>query len=66
MAEKYPSLRRAPILLPFYWIGRLFSTLFGGRRARLNQEMRAIREVDDAHTARVGAVMDSVGLRNYR
>ena len=66
MAEKYPSLRRAPFLLPFYWIGRLFGALFGGRRARMNQEMRAIREVDDAHTARVGAVMDSVGLRNYR
>ena len=66
MAEKYPSLRRLPVLLPFYWIGRLFGALFGGRRARMNQEMRAIREVDAAHTARVGAVMDSVGLRDYR
>lgn len=65
MKEKYPSLRRAPVLLPFYWGMRLVRTLFRGN-GRMGQEMRAIRAADESHIAHTRAVMDRVGLRDYR
>lgn len=65
MAEKYPSLRRIPILLPFFWIGRLLRALFcGGKEAK--GELDALRASDPEQAARLEAVMRAASLDGYR
>ncbi len=36
MSEKYLSLQRFPVLLPFYYIGRIFRYLFGEKKVKVN------------------------------
>ena len=65
MAEKYPSLRRVPILLPFYWLYRLVRTLFAGR-GDAGRELRALQTADAADTERLREVMRAASLDGYR
>ena len=65
MAEKYPSLRRFPPALPFYWLYRLFYAAFG-RERQLSREVRAVNSVNKAEQKRLDDVMARVGLRGYR
>lgn len=65
MAEKYPSLRRVPILLPFYWIYRLLHTLFAGK-GDAGRELQALSSSGAADAERLRDVMRAVSLENYR
>ncbi len=65
MAEKHPSLRRMPLLLPFFWVWRLVSVPFK-RRGVVGGAVRAVRTADAAETDRLAQVMKSVGLYRYR
>ncbi|MBQ8174375.1 MAG: nucleotidyltransferase family protein [Clostridia bacterium] len=65
MAEKYPSLRRFPPALPFYWIGRIFRAAFGGERYMAN-EVKASGKADAALREQLSAVMARAGLGEYR
>lgn len=64
MREKYPSLRRCPPLLPFYWAWRLVRTLFGGNQ--MGRELTAIRNNTAEESARVDAIMKKAGLYGYK
>lgn len=64
MAEKYPSLRRFPLALPFYWIGRIFRAVFG-KEKYMAAEVRASAQTDSALSARLSSVMKRAGLDNY-
>ena len=65
MAEKYPSLRRLPILLPFYWAWRILHAAFGGK-GYMASEMRASAEMDEDIRRQLSDVMTRAGLREYR
>ncbi len=57
MVVGYPVLRRAPVLLPFFWVVRIFKTIFGGKTRRVLNEVSRVKQ------ARDGAVDDAVRLR---
>ena len=65
MAEKYPSLRRFPLALPFYWIGRIFRAAFG-KEKYMAAEVRASGQTDSALSERLSSVMKRAGLDDYR
>ncbi len=65
MAEKYPSLRRFPPALPFYWVGRIFRAAFGGEKY-MASEVRASGQTDAALAKRLSGVMTRAGLREYQ
>lgn len=65
MVEKYPSLRRAPILLPFYWGYRLVRSLLAGR-GDAGREIQALSAASSAEAERLAEVMRAVSLDNYR
>ena len=65
MAEKYPSLRRFPPALPFYWIGRIFRAAFGGEK-HMASEVRASGQSDAALSRHLASVMERAGLDEYR
>ncbi len=65
MAEKHPSLRRVPILLPFFWVARLFRALFG-KRGDAGRELSALSKTDRDQMEKLGAVMRAASLENYR
>lgn len=65
MAEKYPSLRRFPPALPFYWIGRIIRAMFG-KDNRIAVEVGAAGSADRETEQQLDAVMGRVGLRGYR
>lgn len=65
MAEKHPTLRRAPILLPFFWAWRLISVPFKNRGV-VGNTVRAVRTADASESERLAQVMKRVGLYRYR
>ena len=65
MAEKYPSLRRVPILLPFYWIYRIVRAIFAGK-GDAGREIRALQTADSADAERLREVMRLSSLDGYR
>ena len=65
MAEKYPSLRRFPPALPFYWCYRILRALFG-KDNRVSVELGAAQKADAALEEQLAGVMRRVGLYGYR
>ena len=65
MAEKYPSLRRFPVALPFYWLYRILRALFG-KDNRVGAELSAAQNADAALGEQLAGVMRRVGLDGYR
>jgi hypothetical protein len=65
MAEKYPSLRRVPILLPFYWIYRIVRAIFAGK-GDAGREIRALQTADSSDAERLREVMRLSSLDGYR
>lgn len=46
MIKSYPSLKKCPILLPFYWIARIFRSIFF-RRDKIKSSVKAIKNSND-------------------
>ncbi len=65
MAEKYPSLRRFPPALPFYWLGRLLSVFFG-RRDEVRRVVQTMNTLDPEDQKKVDGVLRHVGLYGYQ
>ncbi len=64
MAEKYPSLRRFPPALPFYWIYRFIRAAM--KKDRIGGALRAAGATDKAAQDRADAIMRRVGLDGYK
>lgn len=62
MKTVYPVLERLPILLPFYWIYRLFSKLFTGRGGRAVEEIKAVQNVTAAKTEETQELRKYLGI----
>ncbi len=45
MIQRNPSLKKVPFLLPFYWIGRLFSIVFSKKKS-IRKEMTLIQKAN--------------------
>ncbi len=56
---KYPTLEKAPVLLPFFWIKRGFSTLFFKREAiaEQNKRIKSVHSVEIKEAQRVRALL---------
>ncbi len=65
MAEKHPSLRQVPVLLPVFWLWRLVSVPFK-KRGVVGDTVRAVRTADAVEAERLAEIMKSVGLYRYR
>ncbi len=65
MAEKYPSLRRLPFLLPVFWLWRLLTVPFKNKEV-VGKTVRAVRAADAADAMRLEHVMKTAGLYRYR
>lgn len=57
----FPILRKAPVLLPVFWVVRMIrSILF--RRGKLKEELRTVERTDDSALQRRDALFKSCGL----
>lgn len=64
MIRHYPSLKKAPVLMPFYWIWRLiYGMLF--RRAKLLNEVSAVGKTDKKAIDHRVAFFKRCGLNFY-
>ena len=61
MTEYFPLLKKAPILLPFFWIVRFFRGLFFGRD-RLRAEYDTVRTIDENDLSAKEALFAQCGL----
>lgn len=62
MCVLYPSLRKNKPLLPFCYIHRLFSKLFGRDRKRVRSRWKAVMEQDPGGIRSAEALLQAVGL----
>lgn len=61
MVKGYPSLKKLPFLLPFYWIARWFGILFRGRGRKAWREIQDTR-VDTTRRETTAALFDALSL----
>lgn len=65
MCFYYPSLKKLPILLPFYWVWRiLYALLF--RRGKLRNELATVGETDQSALHRRASFYQRCGLNVYK
>lgn len=64
MAEKYPVLEEHPGLLPFYWVKRVFDTIFTSKKQRkLKEERRElVQSVDEETIRRMSEIYQSMNF----
>lgn len=63
MKEIYPKLRKYPILLPYYWLKRLFTKIFGGKGQGVMKEVKAYKSTDNKDIAEIQEIKDKFGLK---
>ena len=63
MRVLYPSLRKHKILLPFCYIHRFFSKLFGRDRKRVRSRWKAAMDQDTNRIQSAEALLQAVGLK---
>ncbi len=62
LKNRYPVLEKAPILLPFYWVKRGFSTLFF-KRSSLKQQNDVIKSFDSEEIRDAKKVRELLGIK---
>ena len=62
MAISYPILKKAPYLLPFFWVARGFSVVFGGKFKHIVSEMSSASNISDEKLAEMQSLLEHVGL----
>lgn len=60
MSPKYPILKKAPFLLPFFWVIRLFGSLFSARR--IVGEAKSINSTDTSKAQQQADFLNNIGL----
>ena len=64
MAGYFPSLKKAPFLLPFYWVFRLFRGIFC-RKDKLSNEVNTLLGTTEASLNELAAFYRRCGLKVY-
>ncbi len=62
MKVRYPSLKKLPFLLPFYWIGRFFVMAFGKKRKRVVHELETRSNVTQEKATEMKKMRHHLGL----
>ncbi len=63
MKPNFPVLNKAPFLLPFCWIARIFQTLFGKKRKTATQELKVAKNFSSDKKAKTEQMRQRLGLR---
>ena len=58
----YPSLKKHKILLPFCYVHRFFSKLFGKERKRVKEKIRNVMKVSDETKKETEDLLSKLGL----
>ena len=59
----YPRLRKYPVLLPFYYVHRFFSKLFGKNRKRVRTRWKNAMDQNPDQIQSAEALLQAVGLK---
>ena len=62
MVSLYSNLKKHPILLPFYWIRRIFKLLNKDKKQRALYEVQVARNVSKEHVEQMQIMLDELGL----
>lgn len=62
MKVLYPILKKTPYLLPFCWIARWITALFGGKSKRVFSEMKRAQNMSDEKIKEVTEICSRLGL----
>lgn len=62
MTILYPSLKKAPILLPLCWVRRWFRVIFGGKSGQLATEISTLSGVSEKELCEVARIRERLGL----
>ncbi len=62
MKISYPILVKVPILLPFCWIARWFSLIFGRKTKRVMRELATVKHMTDHKVEEAEAIRLQMGL----
>ncbi|MCQ2538663.1 MAG: nucleotidyltransferase family protein [Lachnospiraceae bacterium] len=65
MSEKYPFLEKAPACLPFFWVKRVFDSLFASKKVRQSKEERRehVQNVDENTIRKMSEIYRSMNFR---
>ena len=61
MCEKYPVLKKAKILLPFFWVYRLAEAVFK-KRKKIRAHQKDIDLTSDENVSEYKKMLNAVGL----
>lgn len=61
MIKKYPVLKKNPLLLPFFWIGRIFNILFT-KREKIAEHRKELKYMTEENIAKYKKELEYVGL----
>lgn len=64
MCRLYPKLKKIKILLPFYYIKRVFEKTFGKGESNSRNKLKQILSQDQAHIDSIGELLTAMGLKN--
>lgn len=62
MKSLYPVLKKAPILLPFCWIGRWFGMLFGGKLGNAVTELSRSHAIPESQMREIKVIFSRLDL----
>ena len=62
MVAQYPVLKKAPVLLPFYWVVRGVQILFGERRRKAVSELITAGKMADGRLEEIRTLRSRLGL----
>ncbi len=62
MVTVFPILKKAPVLLPFFWIVRVFRMLFGGKIGRSVMELKMACGVTDEEIDLMAYMREQLGM----
>lgn len=63
LALRYPTLKKCPFLLPFFWVWRWLETLFGKEARRRNLHLlKIMNDVDGETVDRTKDLLENLGL----
>ena len=57
MKTRYPTLQKAPILLPFYWVKRWFGVLFK-RRENIGKTVKSMKSMDAESVSKYSKILE--------
>lgn len=62
MSDVYPVLKKHKILLPFCYVHRVFSKLFGKERDRVKDRIKEINASSEGKVLEIGALVSDLGI----